>query len=192
MADGEPAGMEQRLVEAHVARCVSCRRYRSALALDRTPATLRSRHAGRLALAAERVARWHTTRVLLAVVAIQLLILSGRDLLWPAADGRAVHDVRHLAAFTLAYGMMLIAVAVRPARSAAALPAAAVLAGALAITAVVDLSAGRVPLVGEAMHIPEVLSVVLIAVLAPPTRPRGVLRRLPRRVRPVGERRRAG
>ena len=36
------------------------------------------------------------------------------------------------------------------------LPVAAVLAGALVITAVVDLVDGRVPLVGEAQHLPEV------------------------------------
>ena len=49
------------------------------------------------------------------------------------------------------------------------LPVAAVLAGALVITAVVDLVEGRVPLVGEAQHLPEVLSVVLIWLLAVPS-----------------------
>ena len=48
------------------------------------------------------------------------------------------------------------------------LPVAAVLAGALVITAVVDLVDGRVPLVGEAQHLPEVVSVVLVWLLAVP------------------------
>jgi len=43
-----------------------------------------------------------------------------------------------------------------------------VLAGALVITAVVDLVEGRIPLVGEAQHIPELLSVVLMWLLAVP------------------------
>jgi hypothetical protein len=49
------------------------------------------------------------------------------------------------------------------------LPVAAVLAGALVITAVVDLVEGRVPLVGEAQHLPEVASVVLVWLLAVPS-----------------------
>ena len=48
------------------------------------------------------------------------------------------------------------------------LPVAAVLAGALVITAVVDLVDGRIPLVGEAQHLPELLSVVLVWLLAVP------------------------
>ena len=50
------------------------------------------------------------------------------------------------------------------------LPVAAVLAGALVITAVVDLAQRRVPLVGEAAHLPEVVSVVLVWLLAVPSR----------------------
>ena len=56
------------------------------------------------------------------------------------------------------------------------LPVAAVLAGALVITAVVDLVDGRIPLVGEAQHLPEVLSVVLVWLLAVPA-PRRSARR---------------
>ena len=37
------------------------------------------------------------------------------------------------------------------------LPVAAVLAGALVITAVIDLVERRIPLVGEAAHLPEVV-----------------------------------
>ena len=47
-------------------------------------------------------------------------------------------------------------------------PVAAVLGGALLITAVIDLVAGRIPLGGEATHLPEVLSVVLLWLLAVP------------------------
>ena len=195
LADGEASTIDQRLLNAHIAQCPSCRRFDTAMSVS-DPSVIhvgRSiRHVSRLAKAAERVARWQTTRVLLAVVAIQLLILSGRDLLWPVATGTAIHDVRHLAAFTMAYGMVLVAVAVRPSRARSALPAAAVLAGALAITAMVDLIAGRIPLAGEITHIPEVLSVVLIRILAPPEHPGGVLRRLPGRFVRVNDERQAG
>ena len=176
MADGERPKIEPRIVDAHVSVCQTCQSYRRALDTSSPGMLLAQRHGSRLALAAERAASWPTTRVLLAIVAVQLVVLSSRDLLWPSTDFDGLHDVRHLAAFTLAYGMLLIAVVMRPTRAAAALPAATVLAGALAITAVVDLAAGRIPLAGEVLHIPEVLSVVLIRILAPTDRPFGMIR----------------
>ena len=100
------------------------------------------------------------------------------------AGHRATHAARHLGAFTAAYGVGLLVVAVRPARARTMLPVAAVLAGALVITALVDLLDGRIPLVGEAQHLPEVLSVVLVWLLAIP-RPRRPARR---RAAPLGRR----
>ena len=76
------------------------------------------------------------------------------------------------------------------------LPVAAVLAGAIVITAVVDLVEGRVPLVGEAWHLPEIISVVLVWLLAVPAPRRPALS--PARSEPatslrvVGPRRDAG
>ena len=61
---------------------------------------------------------------------------------------------------------------VRPARARTMLPVAAVLAGALLITAVIDLLNGNVPLLGEATHLPELISVFLIWLLAVPSRRR--------------------
>ena len=46
------------------------------------------------------------------------------------------------------------------------------------ITAVVDLANGRIPLTGEAQHLPEVLSVVLVWLLAVPA-PRRSTSRMP-------------
>lgn len=50
------------------------------------------------------------------------------------------------------------------------LPVAAVLAGALFVTAVVDLATGTVPFINETLHIPELLSVLLVWLLAVPRR----------------------
>ena len=46
---------------------------------------------------------------------------------------------------------------------------AAVLAGALFVTAVVDLATGTVPFINETLHIPELLSVLLVWLLAVPS-----------------------
>jgi hypothetical protein len=48
------------------------------------------------------------------------------------------------------------------------------LAGALLISAVIDIAEGHVPLTGETMHLPEVLSVVFIWLLATPAGRRGL------------------
>jgi hypothetical protein len=96
------------------------------------------------------------------------VVLSAPDL-FGGGDGVAGHTARHVAAFSLAYAAGLVAVVARPARARPMLSVALVLAATLVITAGVDVAEGRVPLVGEAVHLPEVLSVVLVRLLAVPT-----------------------
>ena len=107
-------------------------------------------------------------RALLVVVAVEIIAFSLPALVLGDESDTSTHAARHLGAFTAAYGVGLLVVVVRPARARTMLPVAAVLAGALVITAVVDLVDGRVPLTGEAQHLPEVLSVVLVWLLAVP------------------------
>ena len=132
--------------------------------------------------------------MLLIVVAVQIVAFSLPALILGDEQDTATHAARHLGAFTAAYGVGLLVVAVRPARARTMLPVAAVLAGAILITAVVDLVEGRVPLVGEARHLPEIISVVLVWLLAVPAPRRPALSRAeattPLRV--VGPRRDAG
>lgn len=118
---------------------------------------------------ADRAARWSTVRVLLAVVAADIIVFSAPNLILGDDASSSTHASRHLGAFTVAYGVGLLVVVVRPARARTMLPVAAVLAGALVITAVIDLIEGRIPLTGEAQHLPEVISVVLIWLLTVPT-----------------------
>ena len=189
LTDGEPSPIEERLLDRHVRSCADCRAFADGVGAGVAVAgsTLRDRLPD-LAAVSDLVARWSFVRVLLGVLALEVIVLSARDLVVPGPDG---HDTRHLAAFTLAYGVLLIVVTIRPSRAPAALPAAAVLGGALAITAVVDLAAGRVPLIGEALHIPELLSVIVVWRMARPgrmlpvrTRRRGAAR-TPRRAATV-------
>lgn len=174
VADGEASPIEQRVVDQHLRWCEGCRSFASTMALPLATAgggaasspPLRAR-IGDLAAVSDLVARWSFLRVVLGVLAVEVIVLSARDLVVPGPSG---HDTRHLAAFTLAYGVLLTVVTIRPSRAPAALPAAAVLGGALAITAVVDLAAGRVPLVGEALHLPELVSVFVLWRMARPRR----------------------
>jgi predicted anti-sigma-YlaC factor YlaD len=178
--DGEDPQIDSRLVAAHVASCASCAAFQRSAHDVRRRLVVRevadapdiARRTRTLIALADRAAAWQVPRVLLAVVAIELFVLSGGDLFRADGDGQTVHDARHLAAFTVAYGVLLLVVVARPARARTALPAAAVLALALGITAIADLAAGRIPLLGEAVHLPELLSVVLIWLLAVPAHPR--------------------
>jgi predicted anti-sigma-YlaC factor YlaD len=170
IADGEVSSIEGRLLDRHLGTCADCRAFAAGIGatLDLAGRSRRTRRRlGDLAALSDLVARWSVMRVVLGVLAIEVIVLSARDLVVPGPDG---HDTRHLAAFTLAYGVLLTVVTIRPSRAPAALPAAAVLGGALAITAVVDLAAGRVPLVGEALHLPELLSVIVLWRMARPGR----------------------
>jgi predicted anti-sigma-YlaC factor YlaD len=177
-ADGEDPGIDGRMVDAHLAGCESCRAFAASVDGSRRHLAVRpapempdlSRRVSKLTALADRASRWGVLRAVLLVVAVQVIVLSVPSML-ASGSGGAAHDQRHLGAFTIAYGVSLIVVAVRPARARTVLPVALVLALALAITAVVDLSRGAIPLLGEATHLPEVLSVLLVWLLAvPPTR----------------------
>ena len=128
-----------------------------------------SRQVARLAAIADRAGSWTIVRGLLAVVAIEILVFSLPELVLGDNQEVSDHSARHLGAFTVAYAVGLLVVVIRPARARTMLPVAAVLAGALLVTAVVDLLNGRVPLVDEAQHLPEVISVVLVWLIAVPS-----------------------
>ncbi|WP_162942233.1 zf-HC2 domain-containing protein [Desertimonas flava] len=188
LIDGEDPGIEQRLVDAHVAHCPGCRSFRAAA--EQSVGRLRigeampqpdlSRRVSKLAAIADRAAAWSIVRALLAVVAIEILVMSIPALVLGDEQDTAEHAARHLGAFTVAYGVGLLVVVWRPARARTMLPVAAVLGGGLVIGAVVDLVNGRVPIFSEMQHLPELISVVLIWLIATPA-PRRLDRRFARR-----------
>ena len=127
-----------------------------------------SRRIAGLAAIADRAATWSIVRGLLGVVAVEILVFSLDDLVLGDEAQTSTHSARHLGVFTVAYAVGLLVVVARPARARTMLPVAAVLAGALLVTAIVDLANGRVPLVDEVQHLPELLSVVLVWLVAVP------------------------
>jgi predicted anti-sigma-YlaC factor YlaD len=175
-ADGEPLGVEERLLDAHVAACPSCRDFAAGVPalIPRRPVTPAprmpdlSRRVAKLNALADRASRWGAVRALLAFVAVEVMVLAVPELVLGHDGDGSGHAARHVGAFGIAYAVSLLVVVVRPARARSILPTALVLALALSITAVVDVVDGRVPLLGEATHIPEILSVVLVWMLARP------------------------
>lgn len=175
-ADGEDPGLDERLLDAHLARCPTCVAFAAAIDGSRRRAAVReaeplpdiSRRVVKANAILDRAGTWGIVRALLFVVAAEIIVLSAPALVLGEGDS-AAHDARHLGAFSVAYAVALIVAAVRPARARTVLPVAAVLAGALAVTAVGDIVAGTIPLMNEATHIPELISVVLVWLLASPS-----------------------
>jgi predicted anti-sigma-YlaC factor YlaD len=170
--DGEELGVDERLLESHLAHCPACRRVAAMTPLtvvprpaaEPVPPDLPAR-VSRLAAAADRAATWSVLRVLLAVVAIEIIAVSVPALLGDEQQ-TSTHAARHLGAFAVAYGVGLLVVVARPARARTMLPVAAVLAGALVIGSAVDLAQRRIPLLDETAHLPELVSVVLVWLIA--------------------------
>ncbi|MEP7112006.1 MAG: zf-HC2 domain-containing protein [Ilumatobacteraceae bacterium] len=187
MADGESADIDERLVAAHVSRCPGCQSYKQmiesspsfARISDSTEMPDLSTTISKLNAAADRAAHWNVLRIVLAIVSVQVIAFALPALVLGEENGVATHSARHLGAFGVSYGVALMVVVVRPARARSILPVALVLAGAQVLGAVVDLATGRIPLVGEARHLPQIISVFLIWFLAVPSRRRGEARTKP-------------
>lgn len=177
--DGEEPGVDRPTVERHLARCAACRSYDHSLSSHQPPRRNLppgavpdvSKSVVARAVRTDRQTSWSYVRVLLAVVAVQIIILSIPSLAARDESGASAHDARHLGAFSVAYAVVLLAAVIRPARARTVLPAAVVLAIALSITAALDLLNGNVPLIGEIRHVPEVFSVWLLWMLAARRRP---------------------
>jgi predicted anti-sigma-YlaC factor YlaD len=176
MADGESPGIDERLVAAHVGRCVGCQSFKRTIESSPTVAHRAtidmpdlSRSISKLNAAADRAAQWNILRIVLAVVAAQVIAFALPALVFGEEQDAATHSARHLGAFGVAYGVALLVVVVRPARARSILPVALVLAGAQVLGAIVDMASGRIPLSGEARHVPQIISVFLIWFLAVPS-----------------------
>ena len=126
-----------------------------------------SRRVQRLNAMADRASRWGVVRALLLAVAVEVIVIAVPALVLGEGEANA-HDARHLVAFSVAYGIALLVVVLRPARARAVFPVVAFLAAALLITASIDLLNGTAPWNGEISHIPEILSVVLVWMMTVP------------------------
>jgi predicted anti-sigma-YlaC factor YlaD len=171
--DGEESPIDPALVDAHLAGCAECRAFeivgsetqRRSRMREAEPQPDLSRHVAKLGRIADRARVWWLVRLALALVAVEIIVLAVPDLL---GHSNVPHEARHLGAFSVAYAAALLVVVVRPARARAVLPIAVVLGVALLLTALVDLFNGRVPAIDETLHIPQIISALLLWLLARP------------------------
>ena len=157
IADGEDPGIDRQLVDAHVARCASCRAFRAELAA--MPDV--SRRVTAANAAADRASRPRLLRFMLGLVSIQIAAVSLPTLIL-GDDSDVPHRARDLAAFGVAYAAGLLVVAVRPARARTMLPVAQVLSAAIVVSALIDFVDGSTSIRTEVAHLPELVGALLL------------------------------
>lgn len=163
--DGETPGIEPADIDTHLSRCASCREFEAqARALTRA---LRVRAAESvpdltssiLANAPSSARIW--PRYVLVWVGLTQLVLAVPAL---AGDdrGASTHVARELGSWAIALAVGLLVVAWQPRRAAGLLPFALALAGAMALTAALDVIAGHAPASGELIHVVDVAGVAAL------------------------------
>jgi hypothetical protein len=116
----------------------------------------------------------------LVVVALTQLVIALPDLIDRTEPGTTAHESRHVGAMAVALALGLLYTAKVPARAYGILPITAALAATMLASAIFDVTRGSTPLLGESVHIVELVGFVLVWLLAGrPGIPR-YLRRKPR------------
>jgi predicted anti-sigma-YlaC factor YlaD len=172
-ADGQTLafGLTDLEIEAHVRGCPGCASF-DAFIPELKRRGMRqagiqpdlSRIISKSLLVKNSCSRWTILRTILAVCAFEILFFSFQDLF------SSSHDARHLGAFSAAIGIAFLMVSLRPTRARMMLPVTGVLGLTLLLGAVFDVVGGQIPLLTEARHLPELLSVFMIWSLAKPSR----------------------
>jgi predicted anti-sigma-YlaC factor YlaD len=105
-----------------------------------------------------------------------------------AGDGRgaSTHVARELGSWDVALAVGLLVVAWQPRRAAGLLPFALALAGAMALTATLDVVAGHAPASGEASHLIDIVGMAALWIAArSPANARWRPHHRPRSLRPA-------
>lgn len=168
--DGEVTEDEELVLDRHLASCAACSDLAARLvAVDRmtrlTPAEPVPDLTGAILAAHAPNPRREAARWSLVVVAVAQLLLALPSLL-VATDGSAVHATRELGSWSAALAVGLLVAAWQPARARGMLPLGLVLAGVLALGALVDIVAGTTAGAGESIHLLEIAGIALLWLLA--------------------------
>jgi predicted anti-sigma-YlaC factor YlaD len=162
--DGEELPLDAAAVDAHLAGCAGCQAFAvpdlSTSILARVPVAATGRRA------APQPREW--PRYVLLTVALTQLVLALPALIMGDDPGASVHVARELGSWDVALSVGLLVAAWQPRRAAGLLPFAAALAGAMLMTAVLDLVAGRTLAQTEAHHLLDLIGLAALWVLAQP------------------------
>ncbi len=174
--DGEDPGMPAAELLLHVSTCTGCAAFADGAATLHRSTRLREAEPvpdlvgavlARVETPQRRRPEW-ARYALFAVALSQLvlavpLVLFGRDL------GASVHVARELGSWDVALAIGLLYAAWKPDKASGLLPFAAALAGAMVVTAALDVASGRQSVLSESHHLLEIVGLALLVVLARPT-----------------------
>jgi hypothetical protein len=124
----------------------------------------------------------------LVVVALTQLVIALPDLVARTEPGTTAHESRHIGAMAVALALGLLYTAKVPTRAYGILPITAALAATMLGSAIFDGIRGSTSILGESVHVLELVSFVLVWLLAGrPGTPR-FMRRKPRSIPVIPDR----
>ena len=185
--DGQAGALELRAANIHLASCHSCSVWFDGVSLLQRRVRVRSAEVvpdlSQIILERShppRPGRGEWVRYSLVIVALTQLVIALPDLIARTEPGTTAHESRHVGAMAVALALGLLYTAKVPARAYGILPITAALAATMLASAIFDVTRGSTPLLGESVHIVELVGFVLVWLLAGrPGIPR-YLRRKPR------------
>ncbi|MGH9132691.1 MAG: zf-HC2 domain-containing protein [Ilumatobacteraceae bacterium] len=171
--DDELPAADGRQLDEHLAGCPLCRGYAERVSMLTRAVRLRGVEpmpdlASRVLERARppRLGRGGWIRPALAWVAVVIAAQSIQPLVFGDASGATTHIARHLGAFGLALSIGMAYAAWRPHRAFGMLPFAAALVATTTVSAVLDVTDRvRTPL-AEAVHVTELVGLVLMWMIA--------------------------
>lgn len=180
--DGEATALESEAVHAHLAVCPGCRRWEddvlrcSRVVLSGVAEPVPDLSAGILAAIAaieapaSRWSRWRldptAARSALGVLGLLQLLLGVPAVLYGVDGGAPIHVAREIGSFDLALAVGFVFAAWRPAYAPGLLPVAGALAVALIGGTAADILRSDVSALAETGHLPQLLGLALVAVVA--------------------------
>ncbi len=171
--DGELLAADERALDGHLDDCVGCRHHAERLAVLTRQVRLRSATGApdlveRVLDRARppRLGRGGWLRPALAWVAVVIGVQSVPALLFGDESGATEHVARHLGAFALALAVGLLYAAWKPHRAFGLLPFALALVATTMVSAVLDVAGSVRTPVAEAVHLTELVGLVLLWMIA--------------------------
>ncbi|MEM8746233.1 MAG: zf-HC2 domain-containing protein [Actinomycetota bacterium] len=166
--DGELSRSESDALADHLGRCPACTSLSTRL--DETNRRLRVRPTEPVPdLTDAIVARSRPVpagvtwiRPMLVWVAVVLIVQNAMALAGGVLDGADAHTARHVGAFGVSLGIGFLYAAWRPHRAHGLLPFAGALAVTMATNAVLDVASGGRDALAEAVHLAEIIGVILL------------------------------
>jgi predicted anti-sigma-YlaC factor YlaD len=180
--DGQDTGIRKDALETHLAACSECRAFEieaadAQRALRVAPADAVPDLSARIMSASRAEAprsvapirydeRTDVLRVTLAVIGLIQLAMSIPALVLGDDAGMSIHMARHLGSFSVALAVALLVVAWRPERASSLLPVLSVLVLCVVATSVLDVWQGRSTPGAEVGHVPELVGLLVVWLLA--------------------------